>query len=150
MRRSQLLMMQGMHACMHRHSPVIITITIVIPFASFLWACQQPELPGSPPAQQSQVIALQCKHHPAALVLMVQSAGCLRSACVCACSLSCMGCCQWRRGSFQDCSAWPCAGPTGSSKLLLSVTPSPSSTRARWSEMLLTNKPSKLWKPALW
>lgn len=71
------------HACMHRHSPVIITITIVIPFASFLWACQQPELPGSPPAQQSQVIALQCKHHPAALVLMVQSAGCLRSACVC-------------------------------------------------------------------
>ena len=69
---------------------------------------------------------------------------------VCKCSLSCMGCCQWRRGNFWGCSAWPCAGPTGSSKLLLSVTPSPSSTRARWSEMLLTNKPSKLWKPGMW
>ena len=139
-----------MHALAHGHSTIIIVITMAMPFASCLWVCQQHELQGLPPVKQSHLIALQCRHHPAALVLMLQSAECLRSACASVCSLSCMGCCPWRKGSFRGCSAWPCAGPTGSSKLLLFATPSPSSTGARWLGMLLTNKPSQLWKPALW
>ncbi len=84
-----------MHACTwaqskqhhHWHTLCLMSVGVSATLPAWVIACK---------AEPSHSTAAQ--GHPAALVLMVRLQ--VSQICVCKCSLSCMGCCQWRRGSF--------------------------------------------------